>query len=158
MIKRIIIVSTLSLVLLLTLTVSLVMAQQGTTGRAPEANATEELTSHSDYIPVQGRLTDASGNPLNGTYLVDFKLYDVAYGGIALCEDLDNSIEVENGLFSRYMAGCSAIDGRQLYLGITVEDDTEMTPRQYIDNVPYAWSLRPGAVISDSIGSGRSSI
>ena len=154
MIKRISIVSILSLALLLTLTVSLVAAQQGTTGRAPEANAPEELTSHSDFIPIQGRLTDASGNPLNGTYLVDFKIYEHYSGDTALCEDLDNEIQVENGLFSSYMAGCNAIDGRQLFLGITVNDDPEMTPRQYIDNVPYAWTLRPGAVISDFIGPG----
>jgi len=27
-----------------------------------------------------------------------------------------------------------------------------MTPRQYVDNVPYAWGLRPGAIISATMG------
>jgi hypothetical protein len=49
------------------------------------------------------------------------------------------------------IAATCPIDGRQLYLGIEVEDDGEMTPRAYVDNVPYAWSLRPGAIISGSI-------
>jgi hypothetical protein len=150
MIKRILIVSILSLAILLTLTVSLVMAQQGTSGRIPQADEPEEVSSRSSYIPIQGRLTNSSGNPLNGTFLVDFKIYDKYTGGIALCENLDNEIQADNGLFNGYMdmQGCGAFDGRQLYLGLTVEDDPEMTPRQYIDNVPYAWSLRPGAVIS----------
>jgi hypothetical protein len=103
----------------------------------------------SDYIPVQGRLTDASGNPLNGNYNVVFRLYDVGSGGSTLCQSTNN-ISLVDGLFTTYMnaAGCP-IDGRQLYLGIQVGSDPEMTPRQYIDNVPYAWSLRPGAVIED---------
>jgi len=153
MIKRILIVTFLSLAVLLTLTVSLGAAQQGTTGRAPEMDAPEQVTSSSSYIPVQGRLTDASGNPLSGTFLVDFKVYDDTSGGPAVCEDLDRFIHAENGLFSSvmFMGGCTAFDGRQLILGITIGDDPEMTPRQYIDNVPYAWSLRPGAVISSSI-------
>jgi hypothetical protein len=40
-----------------------------------------------------------------------------------------------------------------LYLGIEVGSDGEMTPRQPIYAVPYAWSLRPGATISSTIGS-----
>ena len=58
---------------------------------------------------------------------------------------------VNEGLFNTYFDGIdSSIDGRQLYLGVQVEDDTEMTPRQYIDTVPIAWTLRPGAIISDT--------
>jgi hypothetical protein len=37
-------------------------------------------------------------------------------------------------------------------LSVQVGSDPEMAPRKYIDNVPYAWSLRPGAVISASLG------
>ena len=38
-------------------------------------------------------------------------------------------------------------------MGIQVGSDAEMIPRTYIDNVPYAYSLRPGAVIRDTLGS-----
>lgn len=101
-------------------------------------------------IPVQGRLTDDSGNPLDGTYDIRFRLYDAATGGTALCEDT-NSVSVENGLFySEIWGTCGRddIQGQQLYLGIKVEDDDEMTDRQAIYPVPYAFSLRPAAVIS----------
>ena len=102
-------------------------------------------------IPIQGRLTDASGKPLDGTYNITFRLYDRQTGGKPLCSDTD-SVEVTNGLFTAYMDWCTAndINGRQLWLGIEVEGDGEMTPRQPIYPVPYAWSLRPGALISDT--------
>ncbi|NIO68723.1 MAG: hypothetical protein GTN71_06690, partial [Anaerolineae bacterium] len=103
-------------------------------------------------IPIQGRLTSASGSPLHGTYTLWFRLYDVSSGGTALCE-YSGSVSVVNGLFNAYMEGCSPwpIDGQQLWLGVEVGSDGEMTPRQPIYPVPYAWSLKPGAVISDTL-------
>jgi hypothetical protein len=106
----------------------------------------------SSYIPIQGQLTDDSGAPLDGDYSLTFRLYENSSGGTAVCEDT-RTVSVNNGLFSHYFKGCSEIDGKMLYLGIQVGSDPEMTPRQYIDNVPYAWSLRPGAVISYTLGS-----
>ena len=107
----------------------------------------------SNYIPVQGRLTDSGGNPLTGNYSLTFRIYDVYNGGTALCE-YTASTNVNNGLFSTYMNATDCaddIDGRQLYLGVEVGTDGEMTPRAYMDNVPYAWSLRPGAMVEANI-------
>ena len=146
-----ILVNMLSLGLLMFLAVGLSLAQ----GPRPPGMKTgvenkTGLAGGSDYLPVQGRLTDASGNPLDGTYSLTFRLYDVSTGGTPLCSDT-NSVDVENGLFSTYIKATNChIDGRQLYFSVEVEGDGEMSPRQYIDNVPYAWSLRPGAIISDT--------
>jgi hypothetical protein len=135
--------------LLLALAVGLSQAQGpepdqgGLTGtlRAQEAAAV------SDYIPIQGRLTNAAGDPLNGSYSMSFRLYDSDSAATPLCEDA-NTVTVEDGLFSSYMKGTGCdIKGQQLYLGIQVGSDEEMEPRQYVDNVPYAWSLRPGAEV-----------
>jgi hypothetical protein len=107
----------------------------------------------SNYIPVQGRLTDSGGNPLTGDYTLTFRIYNVSSGGTALCQHTAGTY-VNNGLFSTYMnaSACSDdINGQQLYLGVEVGTDGEMTPRAYIDNVPYAWSLRPGAYIEAEI-------
>lgn len=138
---------------LLSLTVIWVGAQEGQPPREQPGLAPDVPEATSNFIPVQGRLTDENGVPLNGTYSVAFRLYDVSSGGTALCEDV-KSLSVTDGLFSTYFSGvgCS-IDGRQLYLGVEVEDDGEMTPRQYVDNVPVAWTLRPGAFISGTLGS-----
>jgi hypothetical protein len=106
-----------------------------------------------DVIPIQGRLLDSKGNPINGTRTVTFTLYDASTGGTVLCTDADNVTAV-NGLFNAQMDWCDAEDlnGRQVWLGIRVGGDAEMTPRQPIYAVPYAWGLRPGAVISNTTG------
>jgi hypothetical protein len=99
-------------------------------------------------IPIQGRLTNASGSPLSGTYSIMFRLYETDLGGTAVCTDT-RSVSVVSGLFSDYMDGCyNDITGQKLWLGVKVESDAEMTPRQVIYPVPYALSLVPGAVIS----------
>jgi hypothetical protein len=102
-------------------------------------------------IPIQGRLTDAGGNPLNGTYSIRFNLYDAATDG-SVVWGTTSSVEVNNGLFNSEIRDLisSDINGRQLYLGIKVGTDDEMTPRQAIYPVPYAFSLVPGAIISDT--------
>ena len=136
------------------LTTAFVLAQggstpnEGETAQAPEANV-------GNYIPVQGRLTNAAGNPLNGNFDMTFRLYDTPSGGTALCQDANANVPVAGGLFNSEIWGNCAgqITGQQLYLGIEVEGDGEMSPRQPIYAVPYAWSLRPGAVISGAIGS-----
>ena len=105
-------------------------------------------------IPIQGRLTDAAGNPLTGSYSVVFTLYDASSGGNVLCTDTD-TVNTVNGLFNASMHNCTASDlnGRSVWLGVKVGADAEMTPRQPISAVPYAWGLRPGAVISESLTS-----
>ncbi len=88
----------------------------------------------------------------NGNYSMTFKIYDALTVGTLLCTDTDASVAVSNGLFSATIDGCSDVNisGTQLYLGITVGADAEMTPRQKIGSVPYARSLRPGADIRGS--------
>ena len=107
-------------------------------------------------IPIQGRLTDASGNPLNGDYNVTARIYATEIGGTLLCGGT-YSLTVDNGLFNIEVGGCSAlvVSGAQLYVGIQVGSDPEMIPRQPIYPVPYAWSLRPGAIISNTATSGH---
>jgi hypothetical protein len=72
----------------------------------------------------------------------------VTTGGTARCSDED-PVTVTNGLFEMEMASCTSddIDGDQLYLGIKVNADAEMTPRQKIRAVPYAFTVKPGAII-----------
>ncbi len=148
-----ILIGTLVLGLLLVLAVGLSLAQEP---EPPEGEIGMEgeigVAAVSSRIPVQGRLTNAGGSPLNGTYSIRFSLYAAATGGTALCSDT-NSVSVEDGLFySEIWGSCGTddINGQQLYLGIEVEGDGEMMPRQPILPVPYAFSLIPGAIISDT--------
>jgi hypothetical protein len=136
--------------LILSLAVGVAQAQ------GPGPDDIETQAEMNDIVPIQGRLTDDSGNPLDGLYSITFSIYDVSTGGTALCSDTD-TVSVANGLFNAEMDFCTSddIDGRQLWLGIKVGSDAEMTPRQGIYAVPYAWGLRPGAQIvntSTSVG------
>lgn len=102
-------------------------------------------------IPIQGRLTDAAGNPLDGTYTVVFSLYEVATGGTAICSQT-RSVTVVEGLFSDYLDNCyNVLTGQKVWLGVKVGTDDEMTPRQVILAVPYALALVPGATIISDI-------
>jgi hypothetical protein len=152
---RQILTGVLALGLLLALAVGLSQAQgpEPPEGDANRVSEVEEAARVGSRIPVQGRLTGANGNPLNGTYSIRFRLYDAATEGTALCE-YTNSVSVENGLFYSEIwgdCGSDAMNGQQLYLGIKVEDDDEMEDRQAIYPVPYAFSLRPGARIVGSV-------
>jgi len=107
-----------------------------------------DLVIVDDIVQVQGRLTDASGAPINGNRTIVAALYGVATGGTARCSDGD-IVTVTNGLFVMNMDSCTAADinGDRLYLGIKVGSDDEMTPRQAIFATPYAWALRPGSIV-----------
>jgi len=138
-------------VLLLALAAGLTQAQGPEPPRAdvqPEGEAGVQAAVGA-RIPIQGRLTDSAGNPLNGNYSITASIYDVQTGGTALCSDTE-TVTVTNGLFTMNVDNCTSddIDGRQLYLGVQVGSDAEMTDRQPIYPVPYAMSLVPGAKIS----------
>jgi hypothetical protein len=107
-----------------------------------------QTAAMNDVIPIQGKLTDAAGIPLNGSYTITASIYNIASGGVALCTDTD-TVTVANGLFVLDMDFCTPTNlsgAEQLYLGIKVGSDLEMTPRQPIFAVPFAWGIRDNTV------------
>ena len=151
-------------VLIVGLILTLAMELHGTPrviqaqGPVPERDITstgDDAAAVDDVIPIQGRLTDANGVPLNGTYGIQASIYDA--GGMFLCGDWQN-VTVANGLFTMNVgtgvaAPCQStqINGDELYLGIKVGPlggaEPEMTPRLPIYPVPYAYTVKPGAII-----------
>jgi hypothetical protein len=148
-------ITVLVLLAMLVLAAGLTRAQEPEpeTGTDSSGASGAEAAEVANIIPIQGRLTDAGGNPIDGSRTITFTLYDQSWGGTVMCRD-DDYVSVDDGLFTAFLNFCapSDIDGRQLYLGIQVEGDEEMTPRRQIYPVPYAFSLLPGAVISDTAG------
>ncbi len=126
--------------------------------RAPAAASTSTGT-----IAYQGRLADADGNPLTGTYNMIFRLYDVASGGVPLWEEQwtgSNGVRVSDGLFNVILGSLtpipqSVITGHDsLFLGITVGTDDEMTPRVQLGSVPFAvqaLTVPDGSVTTEKI-------
>jgi hypothetical protein len=99
-----------------------------------------------EVMSFQGRLTDDSDNPLNGSYSLTFKLYDVSAGGTALWSETHENVPVTDGLFSVLIGESGGLtdaefEGSERYLGITVEDDPEISPRTQIGAVGFAYRV-----------------
>lgn len=108
-------------------------------------NALQAKTSY------QGQLTDASGAPVpDGDYQMTYRLYDSddAAVGDALWNETQ-TVPVSDGLFNVNLGATqpitTALFAQQLWLGVEVEGDGEMTPRQELTGAPYAMSLVAGA-------------
>ena len=109
--------------------------------RAPAASVTSTAG-----IPYQGRLADADGAPLTGTYTMVFRLYAIEAGGAPLWEEQwtgSNGVKVSDGLFNVMLGSLNPLPNNvvtgnsSLWLGITVNTDNEMTPRVQLGVVPY---------------------
>ncbi len=94
-------------------------------------------------ITFNARLTDTGGTPVTGSHGLGFGLYDTSSGGAALWTETvaGASFSTEGLAFVELGAVTAltpaALDGRKLYLEISV-DGTTMTPRLAIVSVPYA--------------------
>jgi hypothetical protein len=102
-------------------------------------------------LSYQGVLTDASGSAVNdGTYTIEFRIYDVASGGSALWTET-RSVDVLKGVFSVILGEVSPIllgFDAQYWLGISVAGEAELTPRMKLASSAY--SLNAGAVNGES--------
>ncbi|MGB2696612.1 MAG: tail fiber domain-containing protein [Candidatus Zixiibacteriota bacterium] len=95
-------------------------------------------------INYQGMLTDDAGQPLNGTYKLEFTIYNAPTGGIALWTESHLGIEVENGLFIVALGKFTSIpdsvfDEPQRYLGIKVDTHPELSPRIQLTSTGYSF-------------------
>lgn len=107
-----------------------------------------------NFMSYQGRLTDAGGNPINGTRNITFRLYGAETGGTAIWEETHSGVQVNNGLFNVVLGANTALDEanfhQPLFLEVEVAGQT-LSPRQQLLGAPYAFSLVPGAVVKGSI-------
>lgn len=102
----------------------------------------------SGNINYQGRVTNAGGTPLSGTYPMRFQLYDAAAGGNLLWNSGIINIAVSSGLFNVQLGvDPNDFNGQALWLRLYVDGEW-LSPRQEILPAPYALSLRPGANVS----------
>jgi len=103
----------------------------------------------------QGELLE-SGAPANGSYSMDFSLWDAVSGGSQVGSTINVPAQsVDAGLFAVELDfGASGFDGSQLWLEIVV-DGTTLAPRQAITRSPYSIQTRGIFVDADeNIGIG----
>jgi hypothetical protein len=105
----------------------------------------------------QGQLTDSMGNPVtDGNYQITFRLYEAEDDdvGDALWTETQ-TVSLNDGLFNVILGATTTIPtelfAQKLWLGVEVESDGEMTPRQQLTGAPYAMSLVAGAGIQGAI-------
>jgi hypothetical protein len=110
-------------------------------------------------LTEQGRLFDNSGNPLNATVSLTFSIYAGAAGGTAVWTETQPSVPLDQGYFAVELGSVTPIPeevwtGAVLYVGVAVNADPEMTPRQPTYSVPYAQvsstALNPSGVRATS--------
>ena len=108
----------------------------------------------SGAIPVitryQGYLEQPDGSPVNGRFKTIFKLYSESIGDNPVWEEIHEQVAFNKGIFSVVLGGQTPVPSKILdsdcYLGITLENDHEIEPRQKLS----------GAVVffqSDSVAS-----
>lgn len=110
----------------------------------PGVSALRAQTTSFNY---QGRLTDA-GNPANGNYDLQFKLFDTATAGTGVQQGatlVRNPVGASGGVFTVSLDfGTSVFDGSARYLEIGVRSAGSATsyvllgPRQAVTSTPYA--------------------
>jgi hypothetical protein len=103
----------------------------------------EPILSVPSIIAYQGILTDASGNPVaDGTYQVTFRGYTEATGGSAVAQFGPNPVTTVRGLFVSQLANWGSFfrGNRDVWIGVQVGSNAELTPRVRLTAVPYAFA------------------
>jgi len=96
----------------------------------------------SPWISYQGVLRDASGNPVpDGTYSVEFNIYDVETGGSSLWTE-PQSVTATGGIIEAYLGSVVPLNTLAwdipYWLGISIEGEAPLSPRTPFTTVPYA--------------------
>jgi len=134
-----------SLILVVTLILATALLTSGATQARP-ATPGQALQPSGGAPPLfsyQGLLLDSAGNPVpNGVYTMTFSLYDSPMSGTPFWSETQ-PVPVEGGLFNATLGIFTPIDpvmvdGRPLWLGVTLAGEPEMVPRQNLVSVPYA--------------------
>jgi len=112
----------------------------------------------------QGFLRDTLDKPLTANVNLSFTLYDASVGGTALWTETQSNIAVQDGIFGVILGSNQPIPEnvlqKALYLGVKVNTDPEMQPRQVITSSLFAMragvaeTVVKGAITADSLTAG----
>ena len=115
----------------------------GVAGASPlnQNAAAAAATTIPTAFSYQGTLRDASGNLINGTVNLSLRLYGVVTGGTPLYTENFTNVNVRSGLFTVIVGDAQVLPASvfntfPLYIGIKVNNDAEMLPRQRMHPVP----------------------
>jgi hypothetical protein len=95
-------------------------------------------------INYQGRIIDASGIPVDGSYSITFKIYNDPTAGTILWSESHSAVAVTDGLFhvdlgSIVTLGSDVLSSQPRWLGLTLDGNPELSPRTQILAVAFAY-------------------
>ncbi len=103
----------------------------------------------------QGRLTQQDGTPYTGNHSITLSIYDVPTGGVALRSAVYQR-NIMNGYFNIQFGTEVTMDistlpfDQQYYIGVRVDAQDEMTPREKLGSVAYAMRAMSSGSIDDN--------
>lgn len=106
-------------------------------------------------MSYQGKLLQPSGAPVpDGTYSMQFCIYDVPTGGTALWSETNPSVQVKGGLFATMLGSvvnlpANVFDNPNRFFGVKVGTDPEMTPRQQVASSAFAFRAAVAGTVDD---------
>ena len=106
------------------------------------------------HLPVQARLLDAQGTPIDDPIAVTFGLYTQPVGDSPVFSEM-RMVDPDNGYFSVFLGEVnpldwSVVDGTApVFVGITLADAPEL-PRQPVGTVPFAAFADRAAAAGDA--------
>ena len=121
--------------------------------------------AHADVpklINHQGYLTNATGSPVNASVSIVFTIYNAPTNGSALWTET-RTVTVNKGVFDVNLGETTPINlafDVPYYLGVKVGNDAEMSPRQSLTSVSYAFrsdlanSVADGSVTTAKLSNG----
>jgi hypothetical protein len=122
----------------------------------------EAAAQGANMMTVQGRLTDSNGAPLNGTFDICIRFWDASAAGTKLFGVKYTNVGVNNGIYTivigesasaadddavptyTTLSALMASNPANLWMGIKVSTDSEMTPRSRVSSSLSALSLGDG--------------
>ncbi len=116
------------------------------------------LSAQEIPVSVQGvvRNTDGSVFP-TGNYSMKFRIYTLATGGTAIWTEEQEGVRIEGGVYSVLIGKITPLSNitfnQTLYLGVSVDGGTELSPRALFTAAPAArYALRaPGSIPSGMV-------
>jgi hypothetical protein len=119
------------------------------------ASALALAAGYPTSISYQGTMVDKAGVPVTGGKSIKFSLYSTTSGATPLWSETQ-AVTVTNGQFSAQLGSVSQLDAAKFrgktYLGLTIGNDPEMSPRQQMVSVPYAMNGTPAGVVNAFAG------
>jgi hypothetical protein len=105
-------------------------------------------------ISYQGFLLDNNGSPINGDVTITFNLYATDIDNQSLWSEIHSDVKVTDGIFNVILGTERSFNNdlfdSDLYLGISINGSTEMSPRRQLTSTAFSMRAREADFVKGS--------